>query len=218
MMITKLLLKDLKVFGRNILLFSLFWLIISDVMISLGEDSWRPYIFIGMVQISIIIGYYAVFDKIRKGEVLIGSLPTTRTLIVISRYLSTLSIAALGILVWFINAYVLKGISDSTPGDFCVHFRPYSLFFVTAYLALFISIFMPVVIKYSKLWALIALIYMGAVVFLFSIRLLHNIFYSYFAGSESINFAFSIIFILVLCFFQFISALISIKIYNTIDL
>lgn len=217
-MITKLLFKDLKVFGRNILLFTLFWLIISDVMISLGEDSWRPYIFIGMVQISIIIGYYAVFDKLRKGEILIGSLPTTRTSIVISRYLSTLSLAALGILVWFINAYVLKAISDSTPGDFYVHFRPYSFFFVTAYLALFISIFIPVVIKYSKLWALIALIYMGAVLFLFSIRLLHNIFYSYFAGSGSINFSFSLIFILAICFSLIISALVSIKIYNTIDL
>lgn len=217
-MITKLLLKDIKVFGRNILLFTLFWLIISDVMISLGEDSWRPYIFIGMVQISIIIGYYAVFDKLRKGEVLIGSLPTTRTTIVISRYLSTMSIAAMGILVWFINAYVLKGISDSTPGDFYVHFRPYSFFFVVAYLALFISIFMPVVIKYSKLWALIALIYMGAVLFLFSIRLLHNIFYSYFAGAGSINFGFSIIFILILGLCLFVSAMFSIKIYNRIDL
>lgn len=217
-MIAKLLLKDLKVFGRNILLFTLCWLIISDVMITLGEDSWRPYIFIGMVQISIIIGYYAVFDKLRKGEILIGSLPTTRTSIVISRYISTISIAALGILVWAINAYILKEISDSTPGDFYLIVRPYSFFFVTAYLALFISIFIPVVIKYSKLWALIALIYMGAVLFLFSIRLLHNIFYSYFAGSESINFTFSFIFILVLCFFLFISALISIKIYNTIDL
>jgi len=98
-MITKLLFKDLKVFGRNILLFTLFWLIISDVMITFGEDSWRPYIFIGMVQLSVIIGYYAVFDKIRKGEVLIGSLPTTRTSIVISRYLSAVSIAALGIFV-----------------------------------------------------------------------------------------------------------------------
>ena len=217
-MITKLLLKDLKVFGRNILLFTLFWLIISDVMISLGEDSWRPYIFIGMVQISIIIGYYVVFDKIRKGEVLIGSLPTTRTSIVISRYLSTISLATLGILVWFINAYVLKEISDSTPGDFYVHFRPYSLFFVTAYLVIFISIFIPVVIKYSKIWALVALIYMGAVVFLFSIKLLHNIFYLYFTGSGSINFLFSIISILILLFCLFVSMAISIKIYKSIDL
>jgi hypothetical protein len=217
-MITKLLFKDVKVFGRNILLFTLFWLIISDVMITFGEDSWRPYIFIGMVQISVIIGYYAVFDKIRKGEVLIGSLPTTRTSIVISRYLSAVSIAALGIFVWFINAYSLKSISASTPGDFYLNFRSYSLFFVTAYLTIFISIFIPVVIKYSKIWALVALIYMGAVVFLFSIKLLHNIFYNYFAGSGSINFGFSIIFILILCFCLFVSAMISIKIYNTIDL
>jgi hypothetical protein len=217
-MITKLLFKDVKVFGRNILLFTLFWLIISDVMITFGEDSWRPYIFIGMVQISVIIGYYTVFDKIKKGEILIGSLPTTRTSIVVSRYLSAVSIAALGIFVWFINAYSLKSISASTPGDFYLNFRSYSLFFVTAYLTIFISIFIPVVIKYSKIWALVALIYMGAVVFLFSIKLLHNIFYNYFAGSGSINFGFSIIFILILCFCLFVSAMISIKIYNTIDL
>ena len=217
-MITKLLLKDVKVFGMNILLFTLFWLIISDVMITFGEDSWRPYIFIGMVQISVIIGYYTVFDKIKKGEILIGSLPTTRTSIVVSRYLSAVSIAALGIFVWFINAYSLKSISASTPGDFYLNFRSYSLFFVTAYLTIFISIFIPVVIKYSKIWALVALIYMGAVVFLFSIKLLHNIFYNYFAGSGSINFGFSIIFILILCFCLFVSAMISIKIYNTIDL
>lgn len=217
-MITKLLLKDLKVFGRNILLFTLFWLIISDVMISLNEDSWRPYIFIGMVQISIIIGYYAVFDKLRKGEVLIGSLPTTRTSIVLSRYLSTLSIAALGILVWFINAYILESVSASTPDDFYLNFRPASFFFVTTYLLFFISIFIPVIIKYSKIWALMALIYMGALVFLFSIKILHNIFYNYFAGAGSINFGFSIIFISILCFCLFVSAMISIKIYNSIDL
>jgi len=217
-MITKLLFKDFKVFGRNILLFTLFWLIISDLMISLGEDSWRPYIFIGMVQISVIIGYYSVFDKIRKGEVLIGSLPTTRTSIVISRYLSAVSIAALGIFVWFINAHFLKSISVNTPGDFYLNFHPYSLFFVTAYLAIFISIFIPVVIKYSKVWALVALIYMGALVFLFSIKLLHNIFYNYFADSGAVNFPFSIIFTLILLCCLFVSMAISIKIYNTIDL
>ena len=217
-MITKLLLKDVKVFGKNILLFTLFWLIISDLMISLGEDSWRPYIFIGMVQISIIIGYYAVFDKLRKGEVLIGSLPTTRTSIVIARYLSAASIAVLGIFVWLINAYILESFSANTPGDFYLNFRPYSLFFVTAYLVIFISIFIPVVIKYSKIWALVALIYMGAVVFLFSIKLLHNIFYLYFTGSGSINFLFSIISILILLFCLFVSMAISIKIYKSIDL
>ena len=217
-MITKLLLKDVKVFGKNILLFTLFWLIISDLMISLGEDSWRPYIFIGMVQISIIIGYYAVFDKLRKGEVLIGSLPTTRTSIVIARYLSAASIAVLGIFVWFLNAHILESFSANTPGDFYLNFRPYSLFFVTAYLVIFISIFIPVVIKYSKIWALVALIYMGAVVFLFSIKLLHNIFYLYFTGSGSRNFLFSIISILILLFCLFVSMAISIKIYKSIDL
>ncbi len=199
-MITKLLLKDVKVFGKNIIIFTLFCLIISDVMITFGEDSWRPYIFIGMIQISGIIGYYAVFDKIRKGEVLIGSLPTTRTSIVISRYLSTVSIAALGIFVWCINAYILEAVTANTPGDFYLNFRPYSLFFVTAYLAIFISIFIPVVTKYSKIWVLVALIYMGAVVFLFSIKLLHNIFYHYVAGSGAVNFLFSFIFILFYCF------------------
>lgn len=217
-MITKLLFKDVKVFGRNISLFTLFWLIISDVMISLVEDSWRPYIFIGMVQVSFIIGYYTVFDKIRKGEVLIGSLPTTRTSIVISRYLSTVSIAALGIFVWFINAYFLKSIAANTPGDFYLNFRPYSLFFVTAYLAIFISIFIPVVIKYSKMWALVALIYMGAVLFLFSIKLLHNIFYNYVADSGAVNLGFSIFFLLILFSCLFVSSTISIKIYKSIDL
>jgi len=87
-----------------------------------------------------------------------------------------------------------------------------------AYLAIFISIFIPVVIKYSKIWALVALIYMGAVVFLFSIKLLHNIFYNYVADSGSLNFGFSITFILILFFCLFFSMAISIKIYNTIDL
>lgn len=174
-MITKLILKDIKVFGRNIIIFTLLWLMMSDVMITFGEDSWRPCIFIGMVQISVIIGYYAVFDKIRKWEALIGSLPTTRTSIIIARYLSAVSIAALGIFVWFINAYILKSVSTSTPGDFYQFFRLYSLFFVTAYLTIFISIFIPVVIKYSKVWALVALIYMGALVFLFSIKLLKGV-------------------------------------------
>jgi hypothetical protein len=217
-MIKKLLFKDIKVFGKNILIFTLFWVIISNVMITFGEDSWRPYIFIGMVQISVIIGYYAIFDKIRKGEVLISSLPTTRTSIVIARYLSALSIAALGIFVWFINAYILDSISTNTPEDFYLIFRPYSLFFVAAYLAIFISIFVPVVIKYSKIWALVALIYMGALVFIFSVKLLHNIFYSYVAGSGSLNFGFSIIFVLILFFCLFVSSTITIKIYKSIDL
>ncbi len=217
-MITKLFSKDVKVFGKNILIFTLLCLIINDLMITIGEDSWRPYIFIGMVQISVIIGYYAVFDKIRKGEALIGSLPTTRTSIIIARYLSAVSITALGTFVWFINAYILKSVSDNTPGDFYLIVSPYSFFFVTAYLAIFISIFLPVVIKYNKIWGLVGLVYMGALVFIFSMKFLHNIFYSYFVGSGSIDFGFSIVFILIIFFCLFFSTTISVKIYKTIDL
>ncbi|MBN2091822.1 ABC-2 transporter permease [candidate division KSB1 bacterium] len=217
-MILKLLAKDVKIFWKNIIIFILTCLILNDLMITLGEDSWRPYIFIGMIQISILIGYYAVFDKIRNGEILIGSLPITRNSIIRARYLSALSIALLGVFLWLINALILESTAINTPGDFDPNFGPYSFFFVSAYLVIFISIFIPVTIKYSKLWALVALIYMGAVVFIFSIKVLHHIFYQYVFGSARVTFGFSTIFMLILFGCLLASVTISAKIYKTIDL
>lgn len=67
MMLT-LLLKDLRAFGRSLLKVTVLCLIVITLFVFLNEGSWFIYIVMAAGQISFVIGYYLMSEKMHRGD------------------------------------------------------------------------------------------------------------------------------------------------------
>ena len=150
-MIIQLILKDLRVFWKSILFLALLCLIVNSAFFLLISESWTNFAAMGISQVSFVTGFYLVSEKIHHGEILCCSLPVTRSGIVRAKYLSSLFIAAAGIIIWFFITPGLMTGDLSMSGQF---FGPVSWIFFL-YLVLFISIFIPCTLLINKVWVLI---------------------------------------------------------------
>jgi len=91
-MIWKLVLKDLRAFGLNLLLMLVCYLAFSCFMAANDRSaSWWLFLIIGSGQVSILIPAYFGFEKYYKSELLTCSLPITRNHIVLARMLTSVT-------------------------------------------------------------------------------------------------------------------------------
>ena len=100
-MLFNMMMKDVKAFGKSILKITVLSLIVNTLFSFFNEHSWFIYIVMAAGQISFIIGYYFMGEKMRRGEMLICSLPVTRTAIIRGKYLAASLIAIAGMILWF---------------------------------------------------------------------------------------------------------------------
>ena len=117
-------------------------------------------------QISFIIGYYLMSEKMRRGEMLLCSLPVTRAMIMREKYLAALLIAIGGMTLWFLYACLLNLLFTNLPGDFHLFTNPIIIFVPLFYFSFFISIFIPLVTIFDKIWALTNLSIIFAAIFI----------------------------------------------------
>lgn len=165
-MIANLMIKDVKAFGKSILKITMLSLIVINLFIVFYEHSWIIYIVMSAGQISFIIGYYLMSEKMRRGELLICSLPVTRTAIIRGKYLAASLIAIGGMTLWFLYACLLNLIFTNTPVDFHLFTNSIVLFFILFYFSFFISVFFPIITIFDKIWALTNLSIVFAVIFI----------------------------------------------------
>jgi len=165
-MIRNLIMKDVKAFGKSILKITVLSLIVNMLFSFFNEHSWFIYIVMAAGQISFIIGYYLMGEKMRRGEILICSLPVTRTTIIRGKYLAASLIAIGGMTLWFLYVCILNSIFTDTPGDFHLFTNPIVIFFILFYFSFFISVFFPIVTIFDKIWALTNLSIFFAAIFI----------------------------------------------------
>jgi hypothetical protein len=165
-MILNLIMKDVKAFGKSILKITVLSLIVNTLFSFFNEHSWFIYIVMAAGQISFIIGYYLMGEKMRRGEILICSLPITRVTIIRGKYLVATLITIGGMTLWFLYACLLNSISTDTPGDFHLFTNPIVIFFTLFYFSFFISVFFPIVTIFDKIWALTNLSILFAAIFI----------------------------------------------------
>ncbi len=165
MMLT-LLLKDLRAFGRSLLKITVLCLIVITLFIFLNEGSWFIYIVMAAGQISFVIGYYLMSEKMHRGEPLICSLPVTRTVIMRAKYLGALLIAIGGMTLWFLYACLLNFVFTDLPGNFHLFTNPMVIFSILFYFSFFISAFIPLVTIFDKIWLLTNLSILFAAIFI----------------------------------------------------
>ena len=153
-MLLNLIIKDIRAYGKSILKITVLSLMVNTLFSFFNEHSWFIYIVMAAGQISFIIGYYLMGEKMRRGEILICSLPVTRATIIRGKYLAASLIAIVGMMLWFSCAYLLNSIFTNTPGDFHLFTNPFVIFFILFYFSFFISVFFPIVTIFDKIWAL----------------------------------------------------------------
>jgi ABC-type transport system involved in multi-copper enzyme maturation permease subunit len=105
-------------------------------------------------------------EKMRRGEMLICSLPVTRTTIIRGKYLAASLIAIGGMTLWFLYACLLNLFFTDSPGDFHLFTNPIVIFFILFYFSFFISVFFPIVTIFEKIWALTNLWIFFAAIFI----------------------------------------------------
>ena len=165
-MMKVLLLKDVRAFGRSLLKITLLSLIVITLFVFLNEGSWFIYIVMAAGQISFVIGYYLMGEKMHRGESLICSLPVTRTMIIRGKYLAASLIAIGGMTLWFLYACLLNSIFTDLPGNFQLFTNPMVIFAMLFYFSFFISAFTPLVTIFDKIWLLTNLSILFAAIFI----------------------------------------------------
>jgi len=165
-MMLNLMIKDVRTFGKSILIIAVLSLIVNTLFSFFNERAWFIYIVMSAGQISFIIGYYLMGEKMRRGEILLCSLPITRRTIIRGKYLAASLIAIVGMILWFLYACLLNLIFIDAPGDFHLFTNPIVIFFVIFYFSFFISLFFPIVTIFDKIWALTNLSIVFAALFI----------------------------------------------------
>ena len=107
-MIWKLVLKDFKAFGTQQFIFLILFIALNSFMAANDENgSWWLFILITSGGVSILIPFTFVMDRNFKGSLLSSSLPVSRKQIVISKFLLSVVLSAIGCFAIFIAATLL---------------------------------------------------------------------------------------------------------------
>jgi hypothetical protein len=145
-----------------------------DNFFILFDPSWEIYVVIGIGQISYLIAFFGILEKVRKGEMLLCSLPAGRVCIVVSRYLSSALIAMAGLILITLNAHLMDFFVTRTPDDLHTFINPYVLFIAVLYFTLFISIFTPAVLYLRHIWVNIVLLAVCTAAFMLATIHIHQ--------------------------------------------
>jgi len=216
-MILNLIHKDIKAFGIPIATSALFCLVMNNIFVHFDNNTWEPYFLMSAGQISYIIAFYTILEKLKKGELLICSLPTTRTTIVLARFFTSTIIAITGLFLFYLNAVFINIFSGSTPDNLGIFFSQYVLFIFLGYFSLFVSIFMPIITYFKTFWSNIILIGICLPAFILGTDHFHQNIQSYQNGFESANLFIISFLILTMFFAPILSFGFTTKIFNKKD-
>lgn len=153
----------LKILKKDFLAYWIFFLVgfaaqlmLSSVMIIYGrDDSWRPFIFIGCVQVSTVILFFLLYEKLRKYDKILLSLPVTKNHYLLSKYAGSLILAVFGSVLWYLAASYIYSTFDSVPADFYKYNNLKTISVMAVFFSLFISLFVPLTIKIKQVFILI---------------------------------------------------------------
>lgn len=143
MMITKLILKDIRGYWRFVVLTIFLPGIAWSLLLFLPYFQWSGYVLFCSMAIFAAISYFSFSEKKQHIEVLTCSLPVTRTAIVLSRYFLALIITFVGILLYYATAYIGDLIYPNSVTMFSQINHPKVLLLSLFFISIISSIFLP---------------------------------------------------------------------------
>jgi ABC-type transport system involved in multi-copper enzyme maturation permease subunit len=147
-MLVKLIIKDFKAY-KNLILFRLTlpMLVVSSIFV-IQLYRWDVYLMISCMYICSAGSTFLFTEKKKETEILTCSLPTTRSAIVTARYLTSVIISGLGIILFYLNAYVADFLYTNPVTHFWQINNLKVLFLVLFFLSIFMSIYLPAVFSF----------------------------------------------------------------------
>jgi hypothetical protein len=205
--------KDLLAYWMFILLGFVAQLTLSTVMIIYGrDDSWRPFVFIGCVQIATVILFFLLYEKIRSYDKIVYSMPVTRRQIINSRYVGSMVIAIFGLILHYSVASYIYTSFDNVPTDFRQFESFTTLSVIALFFSFFISLFVPLALKIKQFVIIIVPLIIIAYLYVKAAEKLK------FYGDSEFNLHPIIFLIVMLIVPMVVSYFISLKLINDMDL
>ena len=216
-MIFKLVYKDLLAYKKLIAGIFLSHMLLAGVF-TFRYYQWNIYVMYGYLIISFAGSFICFSEKKQNTETLTCSLPVTRSSIVAAKYLTSAIIAATGIFLWFLNAYIFDLIYTDAVTNFYQITYPKVLFMALFFLSINMSIFLPAVFRLR----LLGLILTYSISLTIAVLTIPLIFYPY-KSSYIPHFAAEDFFLIsvlsvIMIILPIISLLLSLRIYNRQDL
>lgn len=174
-MLTKLIIKNIRITGAKLLPFLIGYLILLGGLFIRKFYDWDVYMMCGYLIISYVASLIYFIEKKTSAEIFSVSLPVTRSMIVTSRYVTSLLIIFFGFTIWFLSAYFCDLILD----DGITLFYDITYIKVGFMVALFVtihqSVFLPFSFKFKVIKIGIAFVFATVI----SVALIINIFAPY---------------------------------------
>ena len=179
MMITKLILKDIRGYWRFVVLTIFLPGIAWSLLLFLPYYHWSGYVLFCSFAIFAAISYFSFSEKKQHIEVLTCSLPVTRTAIVLSRYLLALIITFVGIVLYYATAYIGDFIYPHSVTTFSQINHPKVLLMSLFFISIISSIFLPAIFSLKIIGMIFnfAIAMIGAMTLTFKIFHPHQNFY-----------------------------------------
>lgn len=216
-MITKLIIKDLKAHKKLILGGFLAHLLLGSVF-TFQYYPWHVYAMYGYLGISFVSSFYLFKEKKLSTEVLTNSLPGSRSTIVIARYLTSIVMIVIGIILWTLNAYISEFIFPNSMTHFHHIVKLKVLFMALLFMSIQFSIFLPAVFSF-RIFGVVSTFVIALVAAIMSIPLIFHPYKRYYNPYFEISdLPLVALLTLFIIFAPLISATFSITIYQRKDL
>jgi len=215
-MILKFIIKDIKAY-KKLIFGGLFAHLLLGSMFTFRYYPWNIYAMYGYLVISFVSSFYLFREKKRNIEIFNNSLPGTRSIIVIARYLTSIIIVAIGIILWLLNAYISEFIYTNAMTHFHQIAKPKVLFMALLFITIHISIFLPAVFNF-RVFGMVLTYAIASISAILPIPLIFHPYKNYNPYFEIGDFPLVALLTLFIIFAPLISATFSITIYQRKDL
>jgi hypothetical protein len=216
-MIKKLILKDFKTHQKTLLLL-LFAQMLAGGLFIFRFYPWNVYTMYGFMVICFASSFIYFTEKKRSTEILNCSLPVTRTMIVAARYLFSVVIAGIGMMLWIFNAYIFEQIYPHARTDFAQIYFIKVLVMALFFLSVHLSLFLPAVFRFNLFSSILTFVIALTV----AVASIPTLFYpykrSYNPYFEAGDAGLIAILTLIIILAPLLSAMLSISLYNKKDI
>ena len=217
-MIVQLILKDISAFKITIFIKTLLLWFVFSTLTFFRMSPPDGYIFHACMTIIFASSFFSFLEKYHNTEVLSCSLPSTKFTVIAARYLTTGVIAAAGIIIWLLMAYIGGLLYPDNGTGFNDIANPKILFIVLFTVAVHAAIFLPAVFRFNLIGTITAFVAAFIISLSAGVNILQsfkNIFVPIMETENLIRSAFLIIFIIILLI---LSISLSVRFYRNRDL
>jgi len=216
-MVGKLIVKDLRAYKTMCVSILIAYMVVGSVFI-FKYYSWHVYMMYGYMLVSFVYSYIVFSEKNLSTELLIVSLPVTRSCIVTARYITVFLISFFGMLMWFLNAIVADMIYETHRTDIVLILSFKTVFIAVFFITVHQSLFLPSSFISNKMGSVLSFIASLTIAIMTVPFIFHPYKHSYIYYFQEADIPLITILSLIIIFLFITSVILSLKFYSKKDI